>query len=77
MTSDLDGKPLSQEEKDKRIVRKPLSPEQIQTLMTAAIELHDRAIARKVEARWRYSLLVPALSGLFGALLGVLSQPRV
>ena len=55
------------------LVRKPLEPDQIATLITTAIELHSRAVAHQQEQRW----LVPLLFGLAGTLLGVVTTIAV
>jgi len=67
---DKDVRDLKEKVKNKDFTRKRLSPEQVQTLITAAIEMQASAIAQEQESRWKYSLWLPALSGLLGALLG-------
>jgi hypothetical protein len=60
---------LSQEER-KQVTRKPLTEDQIETLLKTAIELHTRAVAFAQERRW----LSPLLFGLLGTILGIVLQ---
>lgn len=59
---------LSEDEKDNRLSRVPLSGAEITTLVSTAIDLHSRALEDKREQRWWYT---PAI-GIAGSLLGVL-----
>jgi hypothetical protein len=59
---------LSEEEQDKLLTRRPLAADQIETLLTTAVEFHSRAIAHQQERRW----LIPLLFGLGTALLSFL-----
>ena len=52
------------------LTRKPLSPDQIETLMKTAIELHARGVAHQQERRW----LTPLLFALLGIVLGAILQ---
>ncbi len=67
------GKPevdaLSDEDRG-NLTRKPLSPEQIETLMKTAIELHARGVAHQQERRW----LTPLLFALLGTIVGAVLQ---
>lgn len=54
----------------KRLTRPPLTPEQIETLMNTAIELHSSAIERAMHARWWMPVIIPALTTIVGILLG-------
>lgn len=47
--------------------RKPLTADQIGTLLTTAIELHSRAIAEQQDRRWLSPLLFGVLGGVIGA----------
>ena len=58
------------EEKRARISRKPLTPEDIHTLINTAIELHSRALAQKREERW----WIPIVAALIGVLVGALAK---
>lgn len=58
---------LTDEEKNK-LHRKPLSPEQIETLIKAAIELHARALARVQDLRWWIPLVVGLVTGVAAGL---------
>lgn len=60
---------LPNEKKDK-LTRKPLTSEQIETLMKTAIELHNRAIAHSQEHRW----MTPLLFTLLGVVITVAAQ---
>lgn len=62
-------KALGEDEKD-RISRKPLTSEQVGTLINSAIELHASAIAHEQEKRW----LTPLLFALLGIILGAILQ---
>lgn len=53
-----------------RISRKPLSPDDIGTLINTAIELHSRATEQERERRW----WVPVAIGLVGVLVGALAK---
>jgi hypothetical protein len=55
-----------------KLARPPLNAEQIQTLLTSAIELHARAVAAAERRRWLVSILLPAIISSVFALLGVL-----
>jgi hypothetical protein len=55
---------------DKRLTRKPLTPEQIGTLLTAAIDLQDRAISFEARSRWWLPVVISFVTALFG-ILGV------
>ena len=64
---------MSTAEKDEQLSRKPLTSDQIQALMTTAIDLHSRSIAHQQEGRWwvAYAIQVSvAVSGLVGVALG-------
>ena len=50
------------------ISRRPLSEEQVQTLINTAVELHGRAIAHSQEARW----WIPVGTALLGVMVGAL-----
>ena len=58
---------LSEEEK-KKLHRKPLTPEQIETLIRSATELHARALARLQDVRWWIPLAVGLIGGLLAGL---------
>ena len=59
-------------EEKKKLHREPLTPEQVSTLMNAAIELHARALAQQQESRWWIPIAWSFGGGLLGAILGVL-----
>ena len=68
--SELD--PLTREKRDE-LTRRPLTSDQIQALMTTAINLHDRAIAQQQEGRWRVALwtqIAVAVIGFLGVAIG-------
>ncbi|UUQ64505.1 hypothetical protein NLK61_25395 [Pseudomonas fuscovaginae UPB0736] len=50
--------------------RRPLSSEQILSLIDVAVKLHTQAAVRRQELRWWVSLVVGALAGLVGAMIG-------
>ncbi len=52
------------------LTRRTLTSDQIEALMTTAIELHNRAIAHAQERRW----LIPLLFALLGTIIGVVLQ---
>lgn len=54
----------------KDLTRRPLTPEEIESLTQIAISLHARAIAHEGERRW----LTPLLFALLGTVLGVVLQ---
>jgi hypothetical protein len=60
---------LGEDEKEV-LTRKALDPEQVESLMKTAIELHSRAIAHEQERRW----MTPLLFGLLGVILGAVLQ---
>lgn len=65
-------KKLTSQEK-KKLTRKPLSSEQIQSLITTAINLNEKAINDDIRKKWWR----PLLTGVFvilGALIGLLSS---
>ena len=62
----------SQEQRDNRLAREPLTPEQSAKLMEIAINIQTQAIARRAELRW----WVPMLAGLAGVLLGAFLKSR-
>ncbi|MBO6584788.1 MAG: hypothetical protein JJ953_01655 [Gracilimonas sp.] len=55
--------------KDEKNNRPPLSPEQTQTLLNTAIELHDRQIKR--ESRW--AILIPIWVAVIGGIISVIN----
>lgn len=61
---------LPEDKKDNRISRNPLTPADIKTLIDTAINLHSRALEQKKENRWWLPLLVSAIGGLIGAIIG-------
>ncbi|KAF5430553.1 hypothetical protein C5S42_00275 [Candidatus Methanomarinus sp.] len=64
---------LLSDEKDSRVSRRPLSPDDINTLITTAINLHSRALEEQKERRWWYNLIVTvfvAIASLIGAAIG-------
>ena len=63
-----DYKVLSETDKN-RISRRPLSSEEVLTLVNTATQLHDRAIAQKQERRW----WIDPLIGLIGIIVGALA----
>ena len=60
---------LSNEEKNNRLSRVPLSNSDTATLISTAINLHTRAIESEKEKRWLFPALVTILAVLLGALL--------
>jgi len=66
--SEAERAKLSKEEQDKLLTRRPLAADQIETLLTTAMEFHSRAIAHQQARRW----LIPLLFGLITALLSFL-----
>jgi hypothetical protein len=52
--------------------RRPLSPEQIGTLLTIAVELHDRAKSFEERKRWWIALAIPSIIGVLGVIVGAL-----
>jgi len=60
---------------ERKLSRKTLTPEQIGTLLNAAIELQDRAIGFEARSRWWLPIIIPvitALLGLLGVIVGVM-----
>lgn len=53
-----------------RLTRPPLTPEQIETLMSTAVKLHATAIERARQARWWIPVVIPAITTIVGVLLG-------
>ena len=71
------GRTLSSEEQaaatpeqNDRLTRVPLTPEQIETLMSTAVKLHSSAIEHERHARWWIPLVIPAATTVVGILLG-------
>lgn len=64
-------KALSPQEKT-RVSRDPLTPNDIKTLIDAAINLHSRAVELQRDGRWWIPLVSSAGGGLIGAIIGVL-----
>lgn len=58
--------------KDERsfISRRPLSTEQMLSLIDIAVKLHTQAAVRRQELRWWVSITVSALAALVGAMIG-------
>ena len=54
------------------ISRRPLSSEQILSLVDVAVKLHTQAIARRQELRWWAVMLIGVASSFVGALVAVL-----
>ena len=54
-----------------RVTRAPLEDAQITTLVRTAIDLHDRAMAHRREARW----WIPIAAGFLGIALGAFLKP--
>lgn len=52
------------------ISRKPLSPDQILSLIEVAIKLHSQALERKKELRWWIPISLTIISSLTGAMIG-------
>lgn len=50
--------------------RRPLSAEQMLSLIDVAVKLHTQAAVRRQELRWWVSIAVSALAGLVGAMIG-------
>ena len=59
----------SEEERNKRLSRAPLTAEQTTALIEVAIKMQTQAIARRQELRWWVPVIVGALGVLVGALL--------
>ncbi len=59
---------LTNEDRE-RISRRPLTSEEMLTLVNTATQLHDRAIAQRQERRWWFDLLI----GLIGVIVGALA----
>ena len=57
-------------EQRERLTRPPLTPEQIETLMSTAVKLHATAIERARHARWWIPVVIPAITTIVGILLG-------
>lgn len=51
--------------------RKPLTSEQILSLVEVAVKIQDRAVARRQELRWWVQVVITTLSSLVGALIAV------
>ena len=69
--SDYQVRQLTDEQKG-RISRKPLDSVQISTLLSTAIELHNRTIAAEQERRWLSPILFTLLGVVISACLGLL-----
>ncbi|MGQ7249766.1 hypothetical protein ACUN9Y_20835 [Halomonas sp. V046] len=65
-----DAREALSEQARQALTRRPLSADQIETLLKTAVELHTRAIAQAQERRW----LWPSLFGIAGVLLGAVLQ---
>ncbi|AXS88629.1 hypothetical protein ACN5ZH_000305 [Pseudomonas aeruginosa] len=50
--------------------RRPLSSEQMLSLIDVAVKLHTQAAVRRQELRWWVSVVVSVLAGLVGAMIG-------
>ncbi|WP_313271700.1 hypothetical protein [Stenotrophomonas sp.] len=50
--------------------RRPLSTEQMLSLIDVAVKLHTQATVRRQELRWWVSVVISALAGLVGAMIG-------
>jgi hypothetical protein len=64
----------------KKLARKALTPDQIGTLLNAAIELQDRAVGFEARSRWWLPIvisIVTALLGLLGVLVGAMLKTKV
>ena len=73
--SSVEVEQMSKADKDEQLSRRPLTSNQIQALMTTAIDLHSRSIAHQQEVRWwvAYATQVSvAVFGLLGVALGAL-----
>lgn len=55
-----------------RLTRKPLTQEQLGTLLSAAIELQNQARAFEERARWLVPTIVTSIAGLLGVVIGAL-----
>jgi len=65
---------------EKKIARKALTPEQVGTLLTAAMELQDRAIGFEARTRWLLTALISlgtAVLGLLGVIVGAMLKAKV
>lgn len=67
--SRVDYEQLTPEQKQ-RVSRTPLDPDQVATLINAAIELHARAVAQEAARRWWLTPVVSLASAFGGALVG-------
>lgn len=64
---------LPAQEHDTRVSRRPLAPSDVNALVTAAMDLHTRALEHQRERRWWVDVLVAvfvAVASLVGAMLG-------
>jgi len=62
---------LSPKEREERVSRVPLTPQDIQTLIATATNLHARALEAKQDKRWWIPWIGP-FSALIGVILGVI-----
>ena len=53
-----------------RLTRAPLTPQQIEMLMSTAVKLHASAIEHERNARWWIPIVLPAATTIIGILLG-------
>ena len=67
---------LPETRKESRISRNPLTPDDIKTLIDTAIDLHSRALEQQKENRWWIPLVVSAIGGLIGAIIGGLIKSK-
>ncbi len=56
------------DERKKRVSRTPLASDELGLLISTAIDLHERALARRQDARW----WVPTATALVGVVLGAI-----
>jgi hypothetical protein len=72
---DLSAEEINQLTPDEKenLTHKPLTADQIETLIKTAIELHSRAIAYQEEMRWWKPVWISGLLAVLGALIGALA----
>ena len=65
---------LTPGEREDRVSRLPLNSSDISTLITAAIELHTRALERKKDDRWWVTPATAVVAAIIGGIIGAVSS---